>query len=59
MHGASIKTSLILIATGAILAFAVTDQTSGVSIQAVGVILMPVGLTRTLPLVPVPTVTVR
>ena len=36
-------TSLILIAAGAILAFAVSFQLAGISIQTVGVILMIVG----------------
>jgi hypothetical protein len=36
--------SLIVIAVGAILAFAVTDQPSGVDIDVVGWILMAVGL---------------
>lgn len=36
--------SLLLIAVGAILAFAVTAQTSGIDIQTVGWILIAVGL---------------
>jgi hypothetical protein len=36
-------TSLVLIALGAILAFAVTTSVSGISLQTVGVILMIVG----------------
>jgi hypothetical protein len=38
-----IATSLFLIAVGAILAFAVTDQLNGVDLVAVGWILMGVG----------------
>ena len=40
----TIGTSLFLIAAGAILKFAVTDTVSGVDLQAVGVILMIVGV---------------
>jgi hypothetical protein len=42
--GTGITTSLILLATGAILAFAVDYQTSGIDIAAVGGILMVVGI---------------
>ncbi len=38
-----IGTSLLLIAVGAVLKFAVTATTSGINIQTVGVILMIVG----------------
>jgi hypothetical protein len=44
MYGTGIASSLILIATGAILAFAVTYQTPAVDINAVGVILLVVGI---------------
>ena len=44
MYGTGIGTSLILIATGAILAMAVEYQVSGLDINAVGVILIVVGL---------------
>jgi hypothetical protein len=37
-------TSLLLIAVGAVLAFAVNYQTSGVDIQTIGTILMVVGI---------------
>ena len=37
-------TSLLLIAIGAVLAFAVNYQTSGVDIQTIGTILMVVGI---------------
>ena len=40
----AIGTSLLLIATGAILAMAVNYQVSGVDIEAIGVILMVVGI---------------
>ena len=40
----AVGTSLILIAIGAILAFAVNAQVSGVDINAVGAILMIVGI---------------
>jgi len=40
----SLGASLFLIAVGAILAFAVTADLSGVNVQVVGVILMLVGL---------------
>jgi hypothetical protein len=39
-----IGVSLILIAVGAILTWAVTAETSGIDLQVVGVILMVVGL---------------
>jgi hypothetical protein len=39
----TIGTSLLLIAVGAILAFAVTLEVAGIDIQTVGVILMVVG----------------
>jgi hypothetical protein len=39
----AIGTSILLIAVGAILRFAVTVTTSGVDIQTVGVILMAIG----------------
>jgi Domain of unknown function (DUF6458) len=38
-----ISTSLVLIAVGAILKWAVTASTSGVNLQTVGVVLMVVG----------------
>jgi len=41
--GMGVVVSLILIAVGAILAFAVTASTSGVDLDTVGVILMIVG----------------
>lgn len=44
MYGTGIGTSLLLIAIGAVLAFAVTLQTTGISINTIGVILMVVGL---------------
>jgi len=44
MRETGIGTSLMLIALGAVLAFAVTLRTTGIDIQAVGVILMVVGL---------------
>jgi len=44
MQGTGIGTSLMLIAVGAILAFAVNFQTSGIDINAIGGILMVVGL---------------
>ena len=44
MRGTGIGTSLILIATGAVLAFAVNYQVTGVSISAVGAILLIVGI---------------
>lgn len=44
MQGTGISTSLILIATGAVLAMAVDYQTSGIDINAIGVILMVVGV---------------
>lgn len=40
----TIGTSLVLIAVGAILKFAVTGSVSGIDIQTVGVILMIVGV---------------
>ena len=40
----TIGTSLFLLAVGAILKFAVTDSISGIDLQAVGVILMVVGV---------------
>jgi len=40
----AVGTSLLLIAIGAILAFAVSAQVSGVDINAVGAILMIVGI---------------
>lgn len=40
----TIGTSILLIATGAILKYAVTAHVSGVDIQTVGVILMLVGI---------------
>ena len=40
----TIGTSLFLLAVGAILKFAVTDSVSGIDLQAVGVILMIVGV---------------
>ncbi|MGE0060352.1 MAG: hypothetical protein AB7P33_07845 [Dehalococcoidia bacterium] len=44
MQGTGIGTSLVLIATGAVLAMAVDYQVSGIDINAVGVILMVVGV---------------
>ena len=45
MPGSSgIGTSLILIAAGAILAFAVEERVSGIDIQTVGVILLLIGI---------------
>jgi hypothetical protein len=44
MQGTGFGTSLMLIAVGAVLAFAVNYQTSGIDINTVGVILMVVGL---------------
>jgi len=44
MYGTGLGTSLVLIATGAVLAFAVDFQTSGIDINAIGLILMVVGL---------------
>ena len=44
MGGTGIGTSLILIATGAVLAFAVDYQVTGISIQAIGAILIVVGI---------------
>ncbi len=44
MQGTGIGTSLILIATGAVLAFAVNYQTSGIDINTVGIILLVVGV---------------
>ena len=44
MQGTGIGTSLMLIALGAILAFAVNFQASGLDIKAVGGILMVVGV---------------
>ncbi|MPZ49436.1 MAG: hypothetical protein GEU75_09095 [Dehalococcoidia bacterium] len=44
MQGTGIGTSLMLIAIGAILAFAVNFQASGLDINAVGGILMVVGV---------------
>ncbi len=40
----SIGTSLVLIAVGAILKYAVTGSVSGLNVQTVGVILMVVGV---------------
>jgi hypothetical protein len=40
-----IATSLVIIALGAILKFAVTKQVNGLDVQAVGVILMALGAT--------------
>jgi sulfite exporter TauE/SafE len=44
MQGTGFGTSLMLLAVGAVLAFAVNYQTSGIDINTVGVILMVVGL---------------
>jgi len=44
MYGTGIGTSLVLIATGAVLAMAVDYQVSGLDINAVGVILIVVGI---------------
>jgi hypothetical protein len=44
MRGSGIGTSLVLIATGAVLAMAVDFQVQGLDINAVGVILIVVGL---------------
>jgi hypothetical protein len=44
MRETGIGTSLLLIAIGAVLAFAVNLQTTGIDLNAVGVILMIVGL---------------
>jgi hypothetical protein len=44
MRETGIGTSLLLIAIGAVLAFAVNLQTTGLDLNAVGVILMVVGL---------------
>lgn len=44
MTSTGIGTSLILIAMGAILAFAVNFQTTGVDVNAIGLILMVVGI---------------
>ncbi len=44
MRSTGIGTSLILIATGAVLAFAVSYRTSGININAVGAILLIVGI---------------
>jgi hypothetical protein len=44
MQGTGLGTSLLLIAVGAVLAMAVNYQTSGIDINAVGVILIVVGL---------------
>jgi hypothetical protein len=44
MNGTGIGTSLILIAVGAVLAIAVDYQVSGLDINAIGVILIVVGL---------------
>jgi hypothetical protein len=44
LGGMTIGTSLLLIAVGAILKYAVTADVSGIDIQTVGVILMLVGI---------------
>jgi hypothetical protein len=44
MYGTGIGTSLMLIAVGAVLALAVDYQVTGLDINAVGIILMVVGL---------------
>jgi hypothetical protein len=44
MRGTGIGTSLILIASGAILAFAVDYRVSGINISAIGAILLIVGI---------------
>jgi hypothetical protein len=44
MYGTGIGTSLMLIAIGAVLAFAVNIQTSGIDLNTIGVILIVVGL---------------
>jgi hypothetical protein len=44
MNGTGIGTSLVLIAVGAVLAMAVDYQVSGLDINAIGVILIVVGL---------------
>jgi hypothetical protein len=44
MRGTGIGTSLILIAAGAVLAFGVNANTSGVDINAIGIILLLVGV---------------
>ena len=44
MYGTGIGTSLMLIAVGAVLAMAVDFQVTGLDINAVGIILMVVGL---------------
>jgi hypothetical protein len=44
MRGTGIGTSLILIAAGAVLAFAVNANTTGIDINAIGVILLLVGI---------------
>jgi len=44
MYGTGIGTSLMLLAVGAVLALAVDYQVTGLDINAVGVILMVVGL---------------
>ena len=44
MRGTGIGTSLILIATGAVLAFAINTNTTGFDINAIGIILLLVGM---------------
>lgn len=44
MYGTGVGTSLMLLAGGAILAFAVDYEVSGIDINAVGLILLVVGL---------------
>jgi hypothetical protein len=44
MGGTGVGTSLLLIASGAVLAFAVDYQTSGVDLNAIGGILLVVGI---------------
>ena len=44
LAGMTIGTSLLLIAVGAILKYAVTADVSGIDIQTIGVILMLVGI---------------
>jgi len=44
MNGTGIGTSLILIAVGAVLAIAVDYQVSGLDINAIGVILIAIGI---------------
>jgi len=44
MRGTGIGTSLILIAAGAVLAFGVNANTTGIDINAIGVILLLVGI---------------